>query len=170
MMTLQERLQRAKADLQQQAPRVVALQALTGLGLVRLRIQNQGLPGRSYSTTPVPGYFFYARAFNAGGRAYAKNRTGTYEGFRAALGLPSSYVNLTFTGRMWNSLVVQELGGAGGIYAARIVASEQESARVLGYNLDREGDFLQPNAAEAAEVQAAGVREIERVITNALNA
>jgi hypothetical protein len=135
------------------------------LALATLRVQNQGLAGASYSGTQVPTFFFAKRAFNAGGRAYVKaNKKGTYAGFRAALGLPSNIVTLTFTGRTFRSLTTIYAGFSGDIYSARIVASDQESARIVGYNMVRYGDFLAPTATEAAEVAAYGQQELGRII------
>lgn len=163
-MILQDLIATAKAEIQVQAPRIVQTQAQTRLALVTLRIQRDGLPGRAYSTTPVPGFFFYKRAFNAGGRAYAKQKTGTYSGFRAALGLLNGYVNLTFTGRMFRSLTTLYAGFSGTVYQARIVASDAEAAQVVGYNMARFGDFLAPNASEAAEIAQYGQDELGRII------
>lgn len=168
-MILQDFIESLKAEIVVQAPRIVQTQAQTALALVTLRIQRDGLPGRTYSTTPVPGFFFYKRAFNAGGRTYAKQKTGTYSGFRAALGLPNGYVTLTLTGRMFRSLTTIYAGFSGTVYQARIVASDAEAAAVVGYNMDRYGDFLAPNASEAAEIAQYGQDELARIINRFFN-
>lgn len=165
MATLTEAVEAAKAELLAAAPRIVLTQAQAQLALVTLRVQNEGLPGTRYSTKQVPTFFFAKRAFNAGGRAYVKaNRKGTNEGFRAALGLYTAAVNLTFTGRMFRSLTTIYGGFSGTVYMGQIVASDRESAAKVGYNMGRYGNFLAPTATEAAEIEAVGTRELERII------
>ncbi len=167
MPTYQEAIAQALAAIDQEAPRIVTTQAQTQLALVTLRVQNQGLAGKHYSTKLVPTFFFAKRAFNAGGRAYVKaNKKGTSEGFRAALGLYTAQVNLTFTGRMFRSLTTLYTGFSGTVYSARIVASDQESAAVVGYNMQHYGDFLAPTASEAAEVAQVGTDALIRIINH----
>lgn len=165
MATLLDAIEATKSDLLAAAPRIVTVQAQTQLALVTLRIQKQGLAGARYSQTQVPTFFFAKRAFNAGGRAYVKaNKKGTYAGFRAALGLPSNLVTLTFTGRMFRSLTSIYTGFTGTVYTAGIVASDQEAAALVGYNMARYGDFLAPTAAEIADIEAVGARELDLII------
>lgn len=164
METLQARTEQAKVALRNDAPRIVRLQAQTGLALVIFRIQRDGL-GKPYSTNLIPTFLFAKRALNASGRAYVKaNKRGTWGQFRAAQGLPSSSVNLTYTGAMFRSLNVQGGASAGTQYSARVVAADAESAQKVAFNEQRYGDFLQPNASEAADVAAVGKKEIDKVI------
>lgn len=166
METLAERIARQKAQLQAAGPRIVLLQATTGLALIRLRIQRDGLPGKRYSTQLVPTFLFGNKALNAAGRDYVKrNKLGTWGGFRAAQGLQSAVVDLTYSGRMFNSLNAANSGGGGSVFTAKLVAADQESARKLGYNQRRYGDFLQPSAQETRLVGEAGAREIQRILS-----
>jgi hypothetical protein len=165
METLQAQVAACKQAIQAAAPRIVETQAQTALALVTLRIQNDGLTGARYTEKSVPRFFFASRAFNAGGRAYAKEKKkGTYPGFKAALGLRSDVVTLTFTGRMFRSLTTVYAGFTGTVYTAKIVASDQEEADKVGYNMDRYGDFLAPDAAEAADVAQVGQVELAKII------
>ncbi|OGX80830.1 hypothetical protein BEN47_06120 [Hymenobacter lapidarius] len=167
MATLQDLAQQASQGVVQAAPRLALLRAQTALALVTFRVQSQGVAGPGYSTTPVPSFLFTSKAFNAGGRAYIKkNKLGTYKGFRDALGLPTAYVNLTFTGRMFRSLQASAAGVSGAVAQARIVASTQEDADKVGYNTKQRGDFLAPNAAERAEIAAVTQREVTRIINS----
>jgi hypothetical protein len=168
--TLQDRLALAKAQLLQQGPRIVQTQAQTGLALVALRIQEQGLPGRpQYSTNLFPTFLFAKRALNAGGRDYIKkNKLGTWGQFRAAQGRRSDVVDLSYSNRMWRSLTVAPAGGVGALFSAKVVAADQESADKVRHNTERYGDFLNPLPAEAAEVAQVGKTEIGRIINQAL--
>lgn len=166
-MTLQDQLTSCKAEILAQAPRIVETQAQTQLALVTNRIQNEGLRGAFYTGKLVPRFFFASRAFNAGGRAYAKQKgKGSYSGFKSALGLKSDVVTLTFTGRMFRSLTTLYGGFAGTIYTARIVASDQESAAIVQYNIDRYGDFLRPEADEAASIAQYAQDELGRIVNH----
>lgn len=170
-MMLADAIAACKAELLAQAPRIVQVQAQTALALVTLRIQSQGL-GVPYSTKGVPVYFFEGRAQNAAGRDYIKRkekekgkaRLGTWQEFKQAQGYGSTSVNLTYTGRMFRSLTTIFAGFSGLIYTARIVASDQEEAQKVQYNMDRYGDFLQPQGAEVAEVAEVAQVELARII------
>ncbi|KAA9333403.1 hypothetical protein F0P96_10565 [Hymenobacter busanensis] len=169
MDTLEHAIERAKAQLQLQAPRVVLTMAQTGLALVVNRLQTEGLKGRRYSTSPLPKFFF--RPTNAAGRDYVKrSKKPTYAGLREAQGMETRFVNLTYTGRMLRSLAPVPAGVVASIFQARIVASDAENAAKLEHNRRREGDFLAPNAAEQREVDTYAQRELDRIIQTELNA
>lgn len=165
MPTLQDTVTACKEALRAAAPRIVETQAQTVLALVTLRIQNEGLAGANYTGKLVPRFFFKAKAFNAGGRTYAKAKgKGSYPGFKASLGLKSDAVTLTFTGRMFRSLTTLYSGFAGDVFLARIVAADQESAAKVQYNMDRYGDFLRPESDEAATVAEVAQVEVAKII------
>lgn len=170
-MTLTDTIAACKAELLTQAPRIVETQAQTALALVTLRIQSQGL-GVPYSTTGVPVFFFANRAQNAAGRDYIKRkekekgkaRLGTWEEFKQAQGYGSTSVNLTYTGRMFRSLTTIFAGFSGLIFTARIVASDEEEAKKVQYNMARYGDFLQPQGVEVAQVAEVGQAALAKII------
>ncbi len=171
-MTYTEQLQAARAAILSEAPRIVEAQAQTALALVTLRVQNEGL-GVPYSQTLVPVFFFANRTLNAGGRDYIKRQQkqkgpqrglGTYVGLRGAQGLPTASVNLTYSGRTFRSLTTLYVGVSGTIYRAALVAADAESARVVGYNQQRYGDFLAPNASELAQVQQVGQEALAAIL------
>lgn len=170
MPTIAQQVEAASAALRNAAPRIVLLQAQTVLALVTLRVQNQGLKGQSYSSNFIPTFLFEGKELNAGGRAYLdKNPLGNWGGFRAAQGLTSSYVNLTYSGRMFRSLLAVGAGMQGAAAAARIVASTQEDADKVKGNTKRYGDFLAPDAAERAEVNEVARVEITRIVNTYFN-
>ena len=165
METPQARLLRAKEALALAGPRLALLYATTILALVTLRVQNQGLTGRLYSTRPVPTYFFSKEALNASGRAYIKkNRLGTWAGLRASEGLPVDAVYLTHSGRMIRSLLAAPAGQSGAVFFARIQAADAESAKKAEYNLTRYGNWLLPTPIEKAEALAAVGAELNRIM------
>lgn len=169
MASLADRARRAKQQLLLAAPRLVLTYAADGLALVRLRIQRDGLPGRTYSDNPLPG--FWLNPTNAAGRAYVKReKQPTYRGLRDAQGMEAGAVNLTYTGGMWRSLLPAPAGLAGSIATARIVASDRENAQKLAWNLAREGDFLEPNPQERALIGRSLKAAADRIIQQAFTA
>ena len=179
MDTLQARHEQIKQQLRQAAPRIVQTMALSGLALVTLRIQRDGLPGKTYSTKDFPLFWFTNKALNAAGNAWLagkKKRTGAerksdpanWGGFRRAQGLPSNTVNLTYTGGMFRALHALPGSGSGTLYTAAIAASDSESTAKMQYNMARYGDFLEPMPAEAAQVQRVGAIELDKIIAAGL--
>jgi len=173
-MTLTDTIAACKAELLAQAPRIVETQAQTALALVTLRIQSQGL-GVPYSTKDAPLFWFKDRELNGQGKAWyeqkekrtkpeRKTDPATWEGFKKVQGYGSSSVNLTYTGRMFRSLTTIFAGFSGLIYTARIVASDEEEAKKVQYNMARYGDFLQPQGAEVAQVAEVGQVALVRII------
>ena len=167
MAALQERFAAAKQAVELAGPRLALLKATTILALVVLRIQSKGLPGRAYSTVKVPTFFFYNKTLNAGGRAYIKaNKTGTWAGLRGAQGLPTSFVNLTYSGMMIRSLTATEDSASGAVFRAKLIASDEQNARLVDYNITRYGNWLLPTPSEETEANAAVVAEINRIVAN----
>lgn len=147
------------------APGLVRQQASAALALARLRVQRQGIAGAHYSTNLMPTFYFANEALNAGGRAYiAKNKLGNWQGLRAAEGLQTGYVDLTHSGRMFNSLTVAPGTDSGPVFTARVVASDQEGAEKVKRNRARYGDFLALLPAEAAEVAQVAQVAIARIL------
>ncbi|MGI4735035.1 MAG: hypothetical protein ACRYG7_07645 [Janthinobacterium lividum] len=172
-MTLQDACLAAAADLRAAGPRLVQTEAQTLLALATLRVQNDGLSGRHYSSNPVPVFFFTNKALNAGGRDYIKQQQkvkgkqkglGTWAGLRAAEGLPTDNVNLTHSGRMFRSLATIYSGFSGNIYTASIVSSDRESAKVVQYNIERYGNFLAPTPSETAEATTVTNQEVTSIL------
>lgn len=170
MSTLAEAIAAVRTALPTEAPRIVQTMAQTSLALVTSRVQNQGL-GVPYSQNPVPVYLFADKALNAGGKAYVKQQQkqakglGTWAGFRGAQGLPTGSVNLTYSGRMFRALTTVYVGSSGTVYSAQITSADDETARLVGYNTLRYGDFLAPTASEQATVQQVGQGELEKIVS-----
>ena len=129
--------------------------ATGGLALVVNRIQSEGLPGRSYSTNKLPAFFAKGRENNAGGRAVLETKKVKAEGisykeWREANGLQTSFVDLTFTGRMFQGLTVIEVTNKDGNYVAVVGGFDKEVNDKLRWNAIRFGQFLELNDEESA--------------------
>lgn len=163
------RLRAAAAALEAEGPRIVETMAQTARVLAQQRIQERGVAGAAYSQNLVPTFFFAKRALNAGGRQYVKkNKLGTWGGFRQAQGRQSQFVDLTYTGHMFQSLQTRRQPGEPGVFRAETVASDQESAKKLRYNLERYGNFMAPTAQEQGELRLIGSREVGGILNQYL--
>ncbi|MFT3704641.1 MAG: hypothetical protein QM802_19910 [Agriterribacter sp.] len=149
--------------------------ALSLMGMIINRIQQQGLPGRKYSKNKLPAFYFYDRALNAGGRAlYAKHvkkrerellkeigeklRKNTaidemengisYEEWRVANGLQVNHVDLTFSGRMLQNLGIVGTKRVGDYYVTVLGGTNEETKLRLEYNTIRFGRWFKPTQEE----------------------
>lgn len=159
------RYRQAAAAVQSAGPRIVELQAQTGRVLAQQRVQETGVQNAAYSQNFIPTFLFKGRELNAGGRAYLKkNPLGNWGGFRAAQGLPVSYVNLTYTGRTFQSLQTRAGVSGDNVFRAETVASDSESAKVMAYNIKRYGDFMAPTPQERGQLNLLADREVAAVL------
>ena len=92
--------------------------------------------------------------------------TGTWAGLRGAQGLPTSYVNLTYSGMMIRSLTATEDAASGAVFRAKLIASDEQNARLVDYNIVRYGNWLLPTPGEETEANAAVAAEINRIVAN----
>ena len=159
-------------DLKANAPDIVEEMAISGKSLVQERIQREGF-GRRYSEKYVPAFFLYGKALNAQGRAYLeeqddKNDLTNWKELRAAQGLQTDFVDLTYSGRMFNSLTVIRNEQAQASFAAFVGSSDQEGEKKLLYNANRYGDFLALNAEERIEIDDIARERLELILRKRL--
>lgn len=133
-----------------------------------ININGQEGSKASYSTNPVPTYYFKGKELNSGGRDYtSKNKTGTWYGLRQAEGLRSEKVNLTHTGAMWRAYGVIDVVISNGKVTARVGLSGPES-EVFDFNVERYGAFFRNTPTELAQIQRDIERESSRWLANAI--
>jgi hypothetical protein len=159
-------------DLKAQGPNVIETMALTGKSLVQDRIQREGF-GATYSDKYVPAFFLYGKAINAGGRAYLADNNlrddlTNWKELRKAEGLQTAFVDLTHTGRMWNSLTVIRNEQAEAQFRAYIGSTDSEGEKKLLYSANRYGDFLALNPSERIEVEEVARDLLETIIKKRL--
>ena len=180
-MTASERIGRAAEALRLAGPSLALLYAQTILALVTLRIQQDGLPGKSYATGDFPLYWFKGKELNSRGASWyegKKKRTkperktdpANWAGFRRAQGLSDTVVNLTYSGRMFRSLNAIPAGSTGTVFYAALAAADMESADKVEWNITRYGNFLKPTDAEEAEARQAVADEANRIIKRVFQA
>ena len=166
-------IRQAIEDLKANAPDIVEEMAIAGKSLVQERIQREGF-GKKYSEKYVPAFFLYGKAINAKGRAFLeeqddKNDLTNHKELRAAQGLQTAFVDLTYTGRMWNSLTVVRNEQAQASFAAFVGSSDAEGEKKLLYNANYFGDFLKPNEAEREEIDQIAKDRLESILKKRLN-
>jgi len=148
-----EQLKALQKALQTEGLKIAQKMALTGKSLVQERIQREGLPGEQYSTNEMPTFLWEDQVRNAGGTKYLEdNSSGTWGNFRKAQGLNSSFVDLTYSGRMFNGLRPIKKFATGTTFEVHMGGTDQEVDNKLMWNIERYGDFLQPNQEEQKEI------------------
>lgn len=145
----------------------IAFQART---LIRQRIIDKGLPGRSYSENPLPTFFFEGKENRAAGAALLKRKDKKREGvsykeWRDANGLQTGHVDLHFTERMWQNLVIIGTFKDGENYTTVIGGGDEETKKKLEWNTKRYGSFLKLNADEETFLKAL----LDKELSNLLN-
>ena len=161
-------------DLKANGPDIVEVMAITGKSLVQERIQREGF-GKTYSTKYVPAFFLYGKELNARGRKFLeeenddKDDLTNWKELRAAQGLQTAFVDLTYSGRMWNSLTVIRNAQAEASFFAYIGSTDAEGEKKLLYNANYFGDFLKLNDAERIEVEEVAKDKLESIIKKRLS-
>lgn len=132
----QRNLMDAAREIRQESPRIVRRSGMDALSIVRKRIQEEGVSGARYKSKSKVPYF-------QGGKGKgAKKDYGTH-----------GKVDLTLSNRMWNG--TQVLGAVEvrpGLYQAQIGGTDQEVDDKLIANMNRYGNFLEPNEQEQQEL------------------
>lgn len=130
------KLQDAATALRTEAPNIVRRSAMDALATVERRIKEKGITGKTYKSKGKAAYF-------QGGKGTGAKKDYATHG----------KVDLTLTNRMWNGtsvLGVQMIRE--GVYQAQIGGTDQEVDTKLLANINRYGDFLEPNEQEQAEL------------------
>lgn len=120
-------------DVEESYPDTVAEAAISAASLIQNRIQETGL--------------------GSNGSQLGEYEEGIYKTKRAGRGLPTSFVNLTFTGDMWNDIRLLEVKKNQGLITATIGAQFQENDDKLFYNSVRyDDDILNITSEEEEEI------------------
>lgn len=145
------------------APDIAEKMAISGSSLVTDRIQREGVG--EYSNNDMPTFFFGGKELNSRGTKYLEeNNTGTWGDFRQAQGLQSSFVDLTYSGRMFGGLTPLKRFKQGTKFIVQMGGTDKEVDDKLYYNTQRYGDFLQPNEAEQREIDEIVQDELEALL------
>lgn len=173
MSSIESAIQKLDAligDYEDEMLKICESVALNARALIINRIQQEGLPGQFYSKNPLPTFFYEGRELNAGGRSILKrkdkrNKGISYEEWREANGLQTAHVDLSFTNRMWQNLVIIGTFKEGDQYRTVIGGGDEETKKKLEWNTKRFGTFLKLNADEETILKSL----LDKELTNLLN-
>lgn len=174
-------LQRLREAVEEKLPDIAETIALSAKAIAERRIKDEGF-GKSYSTNPIPVWFLSGKELNASGLKYidankkgskkrgkpAGDGTGTWGEFRAAQGLQNSFVDLSYSNKMWANMQPVAIVREGSVVYARLGGTNTEAQNKMNWNRDEYGDFigaaLKPEDQDTlAEI---GFEEIGKIIEN----
>jgi hypothetical protein len=124
--------------------------ALTGKALSERTIKDKGF-GEMYSSNKVPAWFMTGKELNATGAAFIdkklKGKTKeeqltNWKEFRAAQGLQTGYVDLSYDNEMWSGMFPRDAYQKGTEYLAPLAHNNTEGQNKMNWNRDRYGDFI----------------------------
>ena len=170
------RIARIQKEFDVGAKKAAQTIAVTGLSLIKDRIQKNGVKGRSYSRNRIPLYYLKGKELNAGGRQYIEEQEesvhdGSYYEFRVANGRQVRVVDLTFSSRMWNGFqFIRAYNFGVDTYCAETGGTDTEVDNKLGWAQDRYGkDVFDPTQQEQDELDEIGRDFLADFLQNALD-
>jgi hypothetical protein len=120
LKTMISNFQKIVADLPNTRQELAKQMAFDAHGLTAHRIQNSGVNARGekmplYSKNPLPLFFFDdagnkrspSKLASFKKNAMAGKNNGSYDAFRKHFGNPTDRRDLTFTGDMWKSIIIE---------------------------------------------------------------
>jgi hypothetical protein len=167
-----KRLKEIRDAVEAKLPDIAVTLTLSAKALAERRIKEAGF-GAKYSKSKLPHWFLDGKELNQGGAAWldAKRKkdqaaTKTVEGkviypddwgvtwgeLRAAQGLQTGHVDLTYTGFTFSNMQPVGIEQQGAIVRAPLGATNKETQDKMNWNRERYGDFigkaLTPNGRE----------------------
>jgi hypothetical protein len=156
-------------ELREQGPAIALRMAQTGLTLVKERSINEGISvdGQKAEYTTKEGYKsgLKSKALNASGRSYAgSGGKGNWQGLRAAQGMKTDAVNLSYTNRMWTAIRPVQQVQVGNRYLVFIGCSDAGAFATLMGNIKRYGNFMKLTDGEAQLVRQDAADDVGDII------
>lgn len=137
----------AEAALDTVLPNVATSVTLAAKGLAQRSIMEKGF-GEAYSLNEIPIFFMQGKTKSKKGETFLDGllkkgeKTASYRDLRAAEGLQTSHVDLTFSGEMWRNLFPHAVEVNGNIYTAPLGATTKAGQAKLNWNYERYGNFF----------------------------
>lgn len=128
-------------------PSVATSVSLTAKAISERTIKDKGF-GEQYSVNEVPAWFLSGKQLNNSGKAYIERVEDSdhpftnWGEFRKAQGLQNSYVDLTYSGKMWSGMFPQDVQIEGYRYVAPLGNNNKEGQNKMNWNFERYGDFI----------------------------
>lgn len=166
-------------DVRAELPAINIRVARTGLSLLRNRIINDGQNSKgeslgSYSTNPLPAYFYEGKGISAGAdeklkKSQKKGKEGvSYKDWREFNGLQTNHIDLKFSGDMWRDIdVISNESSAHGVVT--IVGAKNSITRKSGKSSLKTDDLMEFNSDRYGDIMAISQEE-ENELAMALDA
>lgn len=133
-------------------------------------ISDEGF-GAFYSDTKYPAFLMYGEELTLGGLAYLENKADkkeltNWKGLRDAQGLQTSFVDLHYSNKMFESMLPRDSFQDGTKYLAPLASSNTEGQNKMNWNRDRYGDFIGKALGEDGKelMGTVGLAELERFL------
>ena len=143
---LRQQIQKLEEAIRLKLPEVATLISLSAKAFAERNIKETGF-GEVYSHNEVPAWFFRDKELNKIGETFInqkiKDRKGTnWQELRAAQGLQTQHVDLTYRGTMWAGMLPEEPFWENDVVRAPLAGGNREVQNEMNWNRDRYGDFL----------------------------
>ena len=132
-------------------PDVATSVSMAGKALAERVTKEKGF-GKTYSTTKVPAWFMDGKELNGKGLTYLSNlkekatdeepAETNWGEFRAAQGLQTDHVDLSYTNKMWAGMFPQEVQVNLFEYVAPLGNNTTEGQNKMNWNYERFGDYI----------------------------
>lgn len=132
-------------------PDVAVSVSLAGKALAERIIKEKGF-GETYSTVKVPAWFMNGKQLNGKGVTYlaglkkkateAEPAETNWGEFRAAQGLQSDHVDLSYTNKMWAGMFPEQVQVNLFEYIAPLGNNTTEGQNKMNWNFERFGDYI----------------------------
>lgn len=143
-------LKTIKAELPSILGSTAESMAATGKALAMLTIEREAILGK-YSGKTIPAFLLQGKELNQGGSSFLakrikaknpQNRVTNWAEFRAAQGLQTDHVDLTYSGEMWRGLLPQPYKFDGDIVSSALAHNNKDGQDKLNWNRKRYGNFI----------------------------
>lgn len=144
---IKKRFDEIREAVKAQLPTIATQLTLSAKALAERRIKDQGF-GEMYSINKIPAWFLHGKELNKGGSTFLEGlskkgiKLTNWGEFRAAQGLPTDHVDLSYTNKMWANMQPQEPTEENGIVSAPLAATNAEAQNKMNWNKERYGDFI----------------------------
>lgn len=159
-------VQGIKAKLLQGKQAASLIASLNGFALIKKRViaegeNSSGGKFEAYSDNELPTFFF------TGGSASAKAKLKkidkpSYKDWRRANNLQVGHKDFRFTGRMWANIKPEIVGENDGVVKVVIDAEAAFEKQKVKWNIERDGNFLNPNKSELEFVKETFNKELAK--------
>lgn len=148
--TLLAALKQLKNELPEVLGSTAESMAATAKALAQLTIEKEAILGR-YSTGVVPAFWLHGKELNTRGTSFLSkvmkskdpsNRVANWAQLRAAQGLQTNHVDLTYSGEMWRGLMPQPYRVDGTMYYSDLAHNNKAGQDKLNWNRQRYGNFV----------------------------